>query len=130
MQAPYFLEGGLDLSDFHRGTLNLSPVDHSIQLLSPQYIFRQVKWSISVPAENFSFFQSELQLSNSSTWVPALLYWPHPSTKPEFHQPANTYEFIAPFIDGLLLGTLIKLRPCGKSFRFAKLCGKKAFSAD
>ena len=62
MQAPYFLEGGLDLSDFHRGTLNLSPVDHSIQLLSPQYIFRQVKWSISVPAENFSFFPKRITI--------------------------------------------------------------------
>jgi len=120
MQAPYFLEAGLNLSNFHHGTLNLTPIDHSIELISPKYFFSQVKWTKNLPAENFSFFQSELRLIHAPNWVPALLYWPHPSTKPEFHQPVNTYEFIAPYIHGVLVGALIKLRPVEKSFRFEK----------
>jgi len=120
MQAPYFMQGGLNLSNFHHGTLNLALVDHSIHLICPKYFFTQVKWTSNFPAENFSFFPSELKLVNSKTWVPALLYWPHPSTKPEFQQPENTYEFIAPYINGLHLGAVMKLRPKEKSFRFEK----------
>ena len=54
MQAPYFLEAGLNLSNFHHGTLNLTPIDHSIELISPKYFFSQVKWTKNLPAENFS----------------------------------------------------------------------------
>jgi len=114
------MQGGLNLSNFHHGTLNLALVDHSIHLICPKYFFTQVKWTSNFPAENFSFFPSELKLVNSKTWVPALLYWPHPSTKPEFQQPENTYEFIAPYINGLHLGAVMKLRPKEKSFRFEK----------
>ena len=116
MQAPFFLRAGLDLSTFHRGTLNLALLGHAIEFNSPTHSFRSIKWSKDLRAENFSFFSCDLRLWNSDKWTPAFLYWPHPSTKPEFHQPEEVYEFIAPNIPGVSYGDRFALRPCENSF--------------
>jgi len=121
MQSPFFQTAGLDLSDFHPGTLNLLLLGRLIKLLNPKHSFSKVKWSANYPAENFSFFPCELKIPMSEPSFPALLYWPHPSTKPEFHQPEGSYEFLAPFIDGLNHGDIIHLRPTHNSFRLITL---------
>jgi len=121
MQAPFILKGGLDLSLYHSGTLNLSLLCASIKFLKPDFFFSQVKWSEDLPAENFSFYPCALRKNNSSCWVNGFIYWPHPSTKPEFHHPPKTYEILAPTMPDLQLGELMDLRPSGQSFEIAFL---------
>lgn len=102
MQKPFFQELGLDLSPYFSGTLNISIYPHEYIIKSPKYTFRNVKWSPSEPAEDFSFFDCRI-LHHQSTRN-GLIYYPHPETKPEHLQGADILEVIAPKIEGLQYG--------------------------
>ncbi len=120
MQIPIFKSLGLNLNHFHQGTLNLkiSPFGHEFG--KPSHFFSKVDWSIHLPPENFSFYPcllEDLRRENEKSYE-GLVYWPHPSTKPEFHQPDNVLEVIAPFIPNIGYGNLIKFRALNQSFRF------------
>ena len=117
LQIPFFEKLGLDLSIYHQGTINLDLGKRSIELISPLYSFASVKWSEYLPAENFSFFAAHLLPQGQKSGIDALLYWPHPSTKPEFHQPSGVYEFIAPWVESLRLGQIVFLQSINNSFR-------------
>ena len=99
MQAPFFRELGMDLSKFFTGTLNLSVHPFSYRLGTPLHSFPQVKWTTSLPAENFSFYSCQVRLLDDTVPLDALVYWPHPSTKPEFHQDPHVLEVLAPRIE-------------------------------
>jgi hypothetical protein len=98
MQAPFFQDLGLDLSVFFPGTLNLSVHPCSYRLGAPVHSFPQVKWAESFPPENFSFYRCRVRLLGEVDFVEALVYWPHPSTKPGFHQDPHVLEVLAPRI--------------------------------
>ena len=42
--------------------------------------------------------------------IDGLIYYPHPETKPEHHQPPTVIEILAPFIEGLSLGNAVHLQ--------------------
>ena len=98
MQAPFFRDLGMDLSGFFPGTLNLSLHPYSYRLGIPVHSFPQIKWTSSLPAENFSFYRCKVRLLDDVDFVEALVYWPHPSTKPEFHQDPHVLEVLSPRI--------------------------------
>ena len=89
--------------------LDISPYD--FELLNPDYSFNSVKWSTDLPAENFSFFSCRLKKANaySNSSYNGFVYWPHPSTKPEFHQNLSVLEVVAPFIPNLSYGSMLEL---------------------
>ena len=118
MQSPFFRALGLDLSNFHKGTLNLSVYPCAFSLGKPLYFFPKVKWSPSLPPENFSFFSCDLQLPGEKLAYSSLIYWPHPSTKPEFHQDPHVIEVIAPFIDMAAYGLEVEISCLASTFRF------------
>ena len=118
MQIPFFAREGLDLSVFFRGTLNISFPDHSYQLGNAQYFFPQIKWSQDLPPENFSFYSCSIKVPPLDESYIALIYWPHPSTKPGFHQDPNILEILAPEINGLSCGDEIKVFADSESVRF------------
>ena len=104
MQAPFFRELGMDLSKFFTGTLNLSVHPFSYRLGTPLHSFPQVKWTTCLPAENFSFYSCQVRLLDDIVPMDALVYWPHPSTKPEFHQDPYILEVLAPKIERIDYG--------------------------
>lgn len=106
LQLPFFEKNGLDTSSFYPGTLNLDLSPYSYKLLNPTFQFNRVKWTPYLPAENFSFFSCQLNLSevHGDQHYTCYVYWPHPSTKPDFHQPRSVLEVIAPFIPNLDYG--------------------------
>ncbi len=106
LQFPFFEKNGLDTKSLYTGTLNLDIFPHSYILLNPTFQFNRVKWTSYLPAENFSFFACQLQLSevHGEQQYTCYVYWPHPSTKPAFHQPPSVLEVIAPFIPNLDYG--------------------------
>ena len=107
MQIPYFKRAGFDLSGFFRGTLNVLFRDHQFQLGQPSYYFPSVKWSPDFPAENFSFYSCIVQPGKDEQVYESFVYWPHPSTKPDFVQDSRILEILAPHLPGAHYGQQI-----------------------
>ena len=107
LQIPLFKKLGLSLESYFRGTLNLDLGGHSFCLKEPTYCFAEVEWSPIMPPENFSFYACRLRWKDLH--AEALVYWPHPSTKPEFHQAPNVLEILAPELRGISYGDRLDL---------------------
>lgn len=109
MQAPFFKERGLDLSHYFNGTLNLNLFPFKFHFKNPAHYFPGIKWSEHLPAENFSFFNCVVHHEPEMSLLHSLLYWPHPSTKPEFTQSESIVEIIAPKIGDIKYGDKLRL---------------------
>ena len=109
MQIPAFAKVGIDLSTFHRGTLNISIAPHSFEVAKAWKTLPKVKWSPVMPAENFSFYRCGIRACGKTTFHSGLVYWPHPSTKPEFRQDSSILEILAPYLDGVQYGSRVEL---------------------
>lgn len=108
MQKPIFRELGLDLDAYFMGTINLSIAPHRYEVKNAKYTLRQVKWSPTAPAEDFSFFDCRL-LRRGGEKISGLVYYPHPETKPEHFQSPDILEVLLPFIRDLKYGDNILL---------------------
>ena len=108
MQRPFFEHLGLNISMFHPGTLNLSMAPHRYCVVAPRLTFRALKWHPTEPAEDFSFFDCHLRVEGGDP-VAALIYYPHPETKPEHFQAPDVLEVLAPSIPGLGYGMQVML---------------------
>ena len=62
-----------------------------------------------MPAENFSFYRCAIRRSTIGSFEKGLVYWPHPSTKPEFQQDPPILEILAPFIEEANYGSAVEL---------------------
>lgn len=122
MQIPHFQKRGLDFKNFFLGSLNLDVSPYSFKLQKPDFSFSQIYWSPDLPPENFSFYSCSLQkeINNSEHEFEGLVYWPHPSTKPEFHQTPNVLEVIAPYIPDLHYGDYLRIRCSSRVILFQK----------
>lgn len=118
MQAPFFKDLGMNLSEFFSGTLNLSVHPYSYRLGTPVHSFPQVKWATCLPPENFSFYRCSIRLLEEEDFTEALVYWPHPSTKPEFHQDPHVLEILAPRIPSAHYGKEMEIRGNSSSLSF------------
>ena len=107
MQLPFFRDRGLDLSSYFFGTLNIDIAPHTFKLLQPQYSFKQVKWHLDYPAEDFSF--SPCQVGYQGRVYNSLVYYPHPETKIGHFQDPSIIEIIAPPIKSIGYGNEIAI---------------------
>ena len=111
MQISHFRQRGLDLEGYHRATLNVSfaPRVCEIDPSKADFTFRKVRWHPVDPAEDFSFFHVFVRRhAGDLSWVPALIYYPHPETKPDHFQPDGMLEILAvEKLRGLCYGDLI-----------------------
>jgi len=108
MQLPFFRNLGLDLSNFFRGTLNISLAPHSFKIVQPKYTFPLVKWHPNYEAETFSF--SACQLVYLDRIYTGLIYYPHPETKLGHFQDDTIIEVIAPPIPSIKYSDAIELK--------------------
>lgn len=104
MQKPFFQKLGLDLNSYFPGTLNISIHPYQYIIKNSKYTFKNVKWSPTEPAEDFSFFDCRILFSSENLVMHGLIYYPHPETKPEHFQAADILEIIAPKIASLQYG--------------------------
>ena len=95
-QLPFLKVRGLDLSSFHLGTLNVDITPSCYKFCKASFCFEKIKWSNDLPPETFSFYPCKISLPDQDCWVSSLVYWPHPSTKPGFHQKEGVLEILAP----------------------------------
>ncbi|MEM9164172.1 MAG: hypothetical protein AAGC54_14030 [Cyanobacteria bacterium P01_F01_bin.4] len=108
MQKAAFAERGLCLDAYFLGTINVLIAPYRYQVKQSKYTFRQVKWAVDRPAEDFSFFDCRVGLRDCDP-QPGLIYYPHPETKPEHFQDPGTLEVLTAFIDGLGYGESVLL---------------------
>lgn len=111
MQIPHLMMRGVDLSRFHRGTLNVDVSPWRIVLDSPSMTVHDLRWHPTEPAEDFSFLDCMVEPLGrvAAARVAALIYWPHPETKPEHAQPPTVVEIMAPHIAGAGTGVRLSL---------------------
>lgn len=107
MQRPHFARRGLDLSRFHGGTLNLQVSPRRVIVKRPRHTFEFLRWHPVEPAETFSFFDARLRQGHAV--IDALVYRPHPQTKPEHFQADDVLEVLAPWVEGLAYGVAVEL---------------------
>jgi hypothetical protein len=108
MQTQAFRERGLDLTQFHPGTLNVSIAPYQYRVKKPKFTFSRVTWHPVDPAEDFSFFNVDV-LYRDHPITSGLIYYPHPETKPTHFQPPNMLELLLPTIQGIEYGQEIIL---------------------
>ncbi|MEK7953985.1 hypothetical protein [Luteolibacter soli] len=109
MQVPHFRALGLDLSEFHPGTINISIAPNRYQVLEAAVTLREVQWHPTEPAEDFSFFDVEVTAGEGAP-VRGYIYYPHPDTKPTHFQSPDVLELLLPFVSGIEYGAAIKLK--------------------
>lgn len=108
LQRPHFAARGLDLSGFHPATVNVSMAPARWELVRADHTFRDVRWSPTQPPEDFSFVAVVL-VDADGQFHDALVYRPHPDTKPEHVQPADVVEVLASRIPDLAVGDQVAL---------------------
>ncbi len=106
-QLPFFRALGLQLTRYHRATLNAEFDCKSITLKQCDYHFKQVKWHPKMPAEDFKFCRCHILVNEKS--YSGLIYQPQAITKTEHFQPQNQLEILAPFIQGVRYGDTLML---------------------
>ncbi len=89
------------------GTLNVDVSPATISLERPTVTLEQVDWLPGYPPETFSFAPVVVRVT--AGLFDAMVYRPHPETKPEHHQPPTIVEVLAPFVPDLGPGTLVEL---------------------
>ena len=109
LQIPCFARLGLDLANYRRGTLNVSIAPFTFRLGRPWKTLPGIRWSPVMPAENFSFYRCGIRLAGGETFASGLVYWPHPSTKPEYFQDPYVLEILAPDLPGARYGAQVEL---------------------
>lgn len=114
LQKPIFAELGFPLNEYHQGTINVSIVPNTYEVVQPICTFRGVKWHPATVAEDFSFFNCQIRLEVGGKYTDALIYRPHPETKPEHFQDPSVLEILAPFIDGIEYGITVDLQLSAK----------------
>ena len=107
MQTPFFKALGLNLTGFFPGTVNVDVTPWSFRPGPAAVRFERVKWHPTAPAETFSFARATLVRKGRRHR--ALVYWPHPETKPEHFQAPGVVELLAARIPGLEPGDAVSI---------------------
>jgi hypothetical protein len=106
-QVPIFKSRGLDLKDCFLGTLNVDIRPAVFELIRPEFVFRDVRWTDLHPPEDFSF--SRCRVAHGDAEVEGWVYYPHPETKRRNFQDPSLLELIAPFLPGLTAGDILRV---------------------
>jgi hypothetical protein len=106
-QFKYFLERGLDLSNYFMGTLNLDISPCTYKIKKAKYYFKNIDWSDFISPENFYFFDVSLYFKDKT--YKGLVYMPDPKTKENHIQKPNILELIFPKIEGLEYGVMVDI---------------------
>jgi hypothetical protein len=117
LQFPIFASLGLDLDGIFPGTINLDIAPARYEIVSPRLTLTNIHWHPDCPAETFSFFDCEIAAPGDDPRTPALIYLPHPETKPEHFQAPSVLEILAPKRPALHYGQALELSPDPEQLR-------------
>ena len=98
-QRPFFKSGGLDLSGYFNGSLNIDIRPFRFAMQKPEFTFHHVEWTDLHPPEHFSF--SHCRVIFNGLEYDGWVYYPHPETKLRHFQNPSLLEVIAMPIAGI-----------------------------
>ena len=106
-QRPFFKAGGLDLSSYFNGTLNIDIRPLKFIMRNPEFTFHHIEWTDLHPPEHFSFSHCRVLFKELEYdgWV----YYPHPETKARHFQNPSLLEVIAMPIPGIQYGDSLQV---------------------
>lgn len=106
-QRPFFQAGGLDLSRYFNGTLNIDIRPFEFRMQKPEFTFHHVEWTDLHPPEHFSFSRCRVIFKEIEYdgWV----YYPHPETKLRHFQNPSLLEVIAMPIPDIQYGNELQV---------------------
>jgi hypothetical protein len=106
-QRPFFKAGGLDLSGYFNGSLNIDIRPCEFSMLKPEFTFYRVEWTDLHPPEHFSFSRCKALFRDVEYdgWV----YYPHPETKLRHFQNPSLLEVIAVPIPAIEYGDALQV---------------------
>ena len=107
-QRPFFQAGGLDLSLYFNGTLNIDIRPFEFRMQKPEFTFHNVEWTDLHPPEHFSF--SPCKVIFKEVEYDGWVYYPHPETKLRHFQNPSLLEVIAMPIPGIQYGDELQVR--------------------
>ncbi len=119
MQTPMFKNLGLDLTSFHKATLNVSIKPYMLAATTPDFTFFKVDWTDKHPPEDFSFWRCQVTIHG--TKYDGWIYYPNPATKKRNFQAPTTIEVIAPLIPGLEYGNKVEISVNTGGFKYATI---------
>ncbi|WP_371185086.1 hypothetical protein [Thalassotalea maritima] len=106
-QLPFFKRIGIDITGLYSGTINIDISPYQLALTHPDQQIEKLAWYPGVEPETFSFCHCSLAFAERC--YQALIYYPHPETKPAHFHPAHIVEVLAPYIDGIAYGQKVWL---------------------
>lgn len=106
LQAPYFLEKGIDLSPYYLGTLNVDLVPLIPEPRNPIFDDK-LRWFGDLEER---FLLSPVEIKAGERHYAGLWYYPHPETKPAHFQRNSVVELLLPWIDNLHSGDRVLVR--------------------
>ena len=106
-QRPIFKAGGLDLTGYFNGTLNIDIQPWAFRLEKPEYTFHDVAWTDLHPPEHFSFSRCKVIYKDQE--YGGWLYYPHPETKERHFQNPSLVEVIAVPIPEIKYGDRLQI---------------------
>ena len=107
LQAPHFAKGGLDISVYYLGSINVSVAPTIIQRLEVPTCFERVEWTNLHPPETFSF--APCQLIFQSQTYDGMVYYPHPETKLDHFQDPSILEILTDFVPNIQYGDAVQV---------------------
>ena len=102
LQAPHFAKGGLDITTYYLGSINVSVAPTIIKRLNAPYCFELVEWTTLHPPETFSFAPCQLIFQNQT--YDGIVYYPHPETKLDHFQDPSILEILTDFVPNIHYG--------------------------
>ena len=117
-QIPLFKQRGLNLEQFHPGTLNVSIAPATFEMVNPEYTFRQVAWTDLHPPEDFSFSRCTVRFKGVR--YTSYVYYPHPETKKRHFESASLIEIMSEYIPEIQYGDQVELELNANEIRIHK----------
>lgn len=114
LQQPFFLEAGVDLSQYFSGTLNVdvapflaSELAHHVAQQRHIVFDGRLRWFGEIEER---FVLSQVEVRVGAVEYEGLWYYPDPATKPDHRQRDTVVELLLPLIAGLANGDRLAIR--------------------
>ena len=99
----------------HAGTVNVRFAGHTVELLAPEIVVRELPWTPVFGPETFFLSYAEAEVGGRR--YPVFLYIPDPAAKPDHPAAPDVVELLGPTMPGLSYGSPVRLHHSPAAFR-------------
>ena len=99
----------------HPGTVNVRFAGHTVELLAPEIVLRDLPWTPVFAPE--TFFLSRAGVEVGGRLYPVFLYIPDPVAKPDHPAAPDVVELLGPTMSGISYGSPVRLHHSAAAVR-------------